>query len=77
MSVEIIQNSRDSLGRFQEKKTPRAKRVEIWLEPQLIARVDSCASFWKLVGDASSNACWNDFSPMKTNRQTTYLLDLQ
>ena len=48
MSVEIIQNSRDSLGRFQEKKTPRAKRVEIWLEPQLIARVDSLCELLKV-----------------------------
>ena len=48
MSVEIIQNSRDSLGRFQEKKTPRAKRVEIWLEPQLITRVDSLCELLKV-----------------------------
>ncbi len=48
MSVEITQNSRDSLGRFQEKKTPRAKRVEIWLEPQLITRVDSLCELLKV-----------------------------
>jgi hypothetical protein len=48
MSVETIQNSRDSLGRFQEKKTPRAKRVEIWLEPQLITRVDSLCELLKV-----------------------------
>ena len=48
MSIELIPNSRDSLGRFQEKKTPRAKRVEVWLEPQLISRVDSLCELLKV-----------------------------
>ena len=48
MSIELIPNSRDSLGRFQEKKTPRAKRVEVWLEPQLISRIDSLCELLKV-----------------------------
>ena len=48
MSIELIPGSRDSLGRFQVKKTPRAKRVEVWLEPQLIARLDRLCGLLKV-----------------------------
>ena len=47
MSIELIPNSRDSLGPFKEE-TPRAKRVEVWLEPQLISRVDSLCELLKV-----------------------------
>ena len=48
MTLEALPSSRDSLGRFIEKQTPKAKRVEIWLEPQLISRLDRLCGLLKV-----------------------------
>ena len=48
MNSDLIPTSRDSLGRFQEKKTAKAKRVEIWLEPHLISRIDGLCTLMRV-----------------------------